>query len=111
MVSYLCGSEIYNGGQMLPLGCAQVLLLLEPPLELVNLGLGEQYASLSPLRKRKLHRADGHADPDTYTHARGLGHVAHGLAHRAAGHVRACARGCSHQTRYWKQSVMFNLTI
>ena len=87
---------------MLPLGRAQVLLLLEPPLELVDLGLGEEDAALPPLGQWELHRADAHADadPDAHAHARGLAHVAHGLAHRAAGHVRPGAGRRPHQPRY-----------
>lgn len=81
---------------MLPFGRAEVLLLLEPPFELVDLGLGEEHASLPSLREGELHRADAHADADSDAdanpHSRRLGHVAHRLAHRAAGHVGPGAR-------------------
>lgn len=50
---------------MFPFGRAQVFLLLEPPLELVNLLLSEQNATLSSLGKvGELHGADAHADTD-----------------------------------------------
>lgn len=81
---------------MLPFGRAEVLLLLEPPFELVDLGLGEEHASLPSLREGKLHRADAHADADSdadaHPHSRRLGHVAHRLAHRATSHVGPGAR-------------------
>lgn len=85
--------------QMLPFGCAEVLLLLESPFELVDLGLGEEHASFPSLSKRELHRADAHADadPDADAHPRRFGHVAHRLAHRTAGHIGpACG---THQSR------------
>lgn len=42
----LSRSQVYHAGQMFPFRRGEVLLLLEPPLKLIHLRLGEEYPSL-----------------------------------------------------------------
>lgn len=37
MITYLCGGEVDEAGEVFSLGRTQVLLLLKPPLQFVNL--------------------------------------------------------------------------
>lgn len=46
---HLGGGELEHAGQVLPFGSREVFLLLEAPLQLKHLSLGEQNAGFSPV--------------------------------------------------------------
>ena len=89
---HLCGAQAYHRGQVLPLRGGQVLLLLEPPLQLVDLRLREQDAPLPSLRQ-----GEGHAGVALMIQTPECTHP-HGVHTRRRRHA---ARTGTHQAGYW----------